>query len=70
VGSLLLSQPILTIEICLDQASRIPGFLSKKLGLYNSSLSHAINKLIDEKLVEKWQDPQPEQPGASPRRTL
>ena len=49
-----MSQPILTIEICLDQvASRIPGFLSTKLGLYNSSLSHAINKLIDENLVEK-----------------
>ena len=51
---MLLSQRILDIEICLDQvASRIPGFLSTKLGLYNSSLSHAINKLIDENLVEK-----------------
>mgnify|MGYP000853453547 CR=1 FL=1 len=49
-----MSQRILDIEICLDQvASRIPGFLSTKLGLYNSSLSHAINKLIDENLVEK-----------------
>ena len=49
-----MSQQIFSIEICLDPvACRIQGFLSTKLGLYNSSLSHAINKLIDENLVEK-----------------
>ena len=49
-----MSQPILAIDICLDPvACRIPGFLSTKLGFYKSSLSHAINKLIDENLVEK-----------------